>query len=140
MEFDEKNNNQEQNGELKEDITETDNTSEYTHSDEETSENHSFNQTENEHHVPNPPQKQKTKKRHIGISALIGGLTGGIIATLTVLLLFSNQIISFDDAAPASQSESAQQSDSQPVSINVSDEDDLSTDVEETSKAVVGVS
>ncbi|MBU5467536.1 S1C family serine protease [Virgibacillus sp. MSJ-26] len=170
MEFDEKNNNQEQNGELKEDdtdqtdketsptdpvqsthqnleddesnhqehITETDNTSEYTHSDEETSENHSFNQTENEHHVPNPPQKHKTKKRHIGISALIGGLTGGIIATLTVLLLFSNQIISFDDSAPASQSE--QQSDSQPVSINVSDDDDLSTDVEETSKAVVGVS
>lgn len=121
-------------------ITETDDSSEHTYTGDEKHENHSFNQTEKEHHVPNPPKKHKRKKRHIGISALIGGLTGGIIATLTVLLLFSNQIISFDDTAPASQSESAQQSDSRPVSINVSDDDNLSTDVEETSKAIVGVS
>lgn len=101
--------------------------------------NPSNQQSDNTHHIPETPPKHRGKKRHIGISALIGGIAGGLIAALTVILLFSNQIISFDDNS-ADQSETPQQSDNEAVSINVSDEDDLAVDVEETTKAVVGVS
>src|SRR5699024_2256501 len=93
----------------------------------------------NDQHIPETPPKSDGKKHHIG-SALIGGVAGAIIATLTVVLLFTNQIISFDDSSSSQQEPSSQVANDQPVSINVSDEVDLSSDVEETSIVVVGVS
>src|SRR5690625_4138524 len=117
----------------------TDGTTDSSTSDKVPGNNESHQQTYNDQHIPETPPKSDGKKHHIG-SALIGGVAGAIIATLTVVLLFTNQIISFDDSSSSQQEPSSQGANDQPVSINVSDEGDLSSDVEETSKAVVGVS
>ena len=86
--------------------------------------------------------KHKSQKRNLGISAIIGGLSGGLIAALTIVILLSNNIISIGDspAEETNQSDSSSSDTEQVISTNVSDEDNIDFSVDEATKAVVGVS
>src|SRR5699024_6486858 len=72
----------------------------------------------------------------------IGGLSGGLIAALTIVILLSNNIISIGDspAEETNQSDSSSSDTEQVISTNVSDEDNIDISVDEATKAVVGVS
>lgn len=90
---------------------------------------------------PNYPKKRKgtSNKRHFGLSAIIGGLSGSIITALTIIILLTNNVISFGDQTEE-QAKTNDKTDSTQVASTVSDEDSVGSSIGEASKAVVGVS
>src|SRR5699024_2482678 len=85
--------------------------------------------------------KHKSQKRNLGISAIIGGLSGGLIAALTIVILLSSDIVSIGESPAEETSQSDSSSDTEEViSTNVSDDDNIDFSVDEATKAVVGVS
>lgn len=103
------------------------------------------NKVQSSEHVEDTPSEQKRqprpKKRHVGLSAIIGGVSGGLIACITVLVLISNQIISVGEPTDdTTTSESEQTESEQVISSQVSDDSEVNSSIEETTQAVVGVS
>lgn len=82
-------------------------------------------------------RKDKTKKRN-GVSGLVGGLLGGVVAAVIVALLFMNNVIPVDNNQADS---STGEENNQPNIIETLDsgDADVSTNIEEVAKAVVGV-
>src|SRR5699024_10860850 len=85
--------------------------------------------------------KHKSQKRNLEISAIIGGLSGGLIAALTIVILLSSDIVSIGESPAEETSQSDSSSDTEEViSTNVSDDDNIDFSVDEATKAVVDVS
>ncbi|MBY7142321.1 trypsin-like peptidase domain-containing protein [Virgibacillus sp. NKC19-3] len=91
----------------------------------------------NQSNVPAPERKTKTS----GMSVLLGGVVGGLISAVAIIVLFTSGVIDLNDSAETS-SETAGSSESQSTEVVDSlSTDDASTasNMEEASKAVVGV-
>lgn len=95
----------------------------------------SFEDNKSNHKQP----RKKNQKRHFGMSAIIGGISGSVITALTLIVLLTNNIISFGDQ-PNEQATSNQSADSTTVASQVADNDIVGETVGDASKAVVGVS
>ncbi|WP_373895088.1 S1C family serine protease [Virgibacillus sp. CBA3643] len=87
--------------------------------------------------TPEPGGKSKKS----GVSALLGGIVGGLISAVAVILLFTSGAIDLNDSAETS-SETPNSSDNEStevVNTLSTDNADTASNMEEASKAVVGV-
>ncbi|RDW15051.1 S1C family serine protease [Oceanobacillus chungangensis] len=86
-----------------------------------------------------PTANKKTKEKKTWVSALFGGVVGGLISAIIIVLLFTNNIIPNGNGNDSNQS--AENDGSPEVVETLASEDaDVSTNIEEVSNAVVGVS
>nr|WP_245976826.1 trypsin-like peptidase domain-containing protein [Oceanobacillus arenosus] len=85
------------------------------------------------------PTNKQPKQKKTWISALFGGIVGGIISAIIISLLFTNNLMPNDNGKQINQTA---QSDDSPKVIETlaSDDANVSTNIEEVSNAVVGVS
>ncbi|AXI08003.1 serine protease [Oceanobacillus zhaokaii] len=100
----------------------------------------SFQKEEQRYEEPiQPTTKKKPKVKRSWISALFGGVVGGVISAIIIVLLFTYNIIPNDNGNDSNQA--AENDDSPEVIETLASEDaNVSTNIEEVSNAVVGVS
>lgn len=86
-------------------------------------------------------KSKKASKNKSGGSALFGGVLGGIISAIIVVVLFTTNIIPLGNSTGSSADTNGNNGSSAPEVIKTlsSENADTSTNIEETSKAVVGV-
>ncbi|PAV30640.1 serine protease [Virgibacillus profundi] len=83
--------------------------------------------------------KEKPKKSKKGSSGFFGGIVGGIIPAIIVVLLFTSNIIPLDSSNNSSSQGSSESNTPDIVKTMSTEGADVSTNIEETSEAVVGV-
>ncbi|WP_084157421.1 S1C family serine protease [Oceanobacillus manasiensis] len=97
------------------------------------------------HHESTPPEQRsenvKPTKNKSGLHFILGGISGGIVSVALIIALIMTNIIPINTTSSASEGD-GNSSSSTPdiVQTLASDEATLSSSIEETSKAVVGVS
>ncbi|WP_240508035.1 S1C family serine protease [Virgibacillus indicus] len=86
-------------------------------------------------------KSKKASKNKSGGSALIGGVVGGVISAVIVVLLFTTNVIPVGNSTGSSADTKGNNDSSTPEVIKTlsSENADTSTNIEETSEAVVGV-
>lgn len=90
---------------------------------------------------PKQPKKQSSRNNGSSKSGFLGGFFGGIVASVLVVLLFVNNLLPFAKADDTPQySATKEEPNSQEVIKTIRSEDaNTATNIEEASKAVVGV-
>lgn len=140
MERNEYNNQNEQEESTSTNEEQTENREQHdTNQGEQHDTNQGIAQSARQHVKPNKP---KAPKSNAGSKSLISGILGGVISAVIVALLFTTNIIPLNNGENSSDSASAQESESETPDIAKTisaDNADVASNMEETSKAVVGV-
>lgn len=88
---------------------------------------------------PKKPVHKNSKNNYVGM--ILSGIVGGIIAAITVLLLASNQIIPIDleNSDQNFGAGNGEEAEPEVIETLAAEDAEVSTDISEVSKAVVGV-
>ncbi len=110
---------------------------------EDTSQNETipvYQETQNESPNEKKPKTNKKTKNHSWLSGFFGGLAGGVITAIIIAVLLMNNIIPVSQNAGSTGNVNTEQSDAANIIATLaSDEANVSTNIEEVAKTVVGV-
>lgn len=107
---------------------------------EQTHEDHSQQKNVLDESTNSHSSELKSKKNRSLFRHFLSATVGGIISALTVILLFINGVIPLDQDQTNSPNKSEEQAKQEVVqTVSSDDEEEISSNIEEVSKAVVGV-
>lgn len=99
-----------------------------------------YQETQNESPNEKKPKANKKTKNHSWLSGFFGGLAGGVITAIIIAVLLMNNIIPVSQNAGSTGNVNTEQNDAANIIATLaSDEANVSTNIEEVAKAVVGV-